>query len=533
MEDFYKGLILGLGLGQKLPTMRKSPTEIPVTAIQATPSELTIRPGDKGFITFTLTPSNATVQKVDCRSSDIEVLAVNQFEDTGLVWEYTALNSGTVQIIVEAADGYGATTTVNVNVLGAIVFENCKMSKRQDTEADLFKQEGYLIFEYTPLEARGDNIRVNIHSPISGNDSPYTVEKTPFDNIKKIKTNFESSNVNDYLSTTSRQVLDWDTTDGTTFKGTNIQLNIGDNIRNTLFGYDDSLNLDNITINMRTGWSSAKLSLYRSQSIHNKQPSIEFIEGEQYIEVDSQLVIKAKAEGISKFTVTRVDGKIWTVTVNITDDYIRTSIPALDIVDEYGQQQYNSIDGWYTLANRKYRIVPEDEQLIESIEPLDSSALEVESDWITPKKPGRLGVKVTRSYYTSSGEQRNTRTEYITVFSQIIACGTVSSDYLKEGIAVWCKTYYGSGNVEQFNGINQNKVDIIVNANEASILETNMNIDDPGTTTTLTFNTDGLNGISAGRVSCHIYHFKKLITGQVTIRFQHHDFPDIYDEVTI
>lgn len=526
MTEWEEGFTEGLALGQKLPIMPKQPTNIPVETIQATPSTLTLRPGDTGFIVFNITPANATIPRVVCRPSDPTVIAVNQFQSQWLVWQYQALTSGTAQIIVEAADGYGATTTINVNILGAIVFETCSKKSQYHAMFNMFINETLLVYEFTPLEADGKNIRIKMHDPLSGADSPYTVENTMFDNIKKIKARLESSNKQDYLSTSLNIQYDWDTTDGTDFKQTNQQLGQGDLI-DTLYGDSRSDKL-NLSVKLRPGQSSG--ILIRGQSLFGKQPSIEWQEGENFISIDNLYIIKALSDGVSKFIMKWADTKEWVVTVTVDSTYIARGIPGLKIVDEFGQNVYNNISGWYTEADNRYKVVPSGVQTIESIELDDSSKAEITSDcWIIPKAAGSITINVKRKFFNySDTEEEDKEIIRLDVYSSRIRCGTVSSDYLKEGIGVWCSASY---NVQYFNGLNQNKVDIIFNSNELSLLEDGIAID--GTSIdTVTFNKDGATKDGpTGRV--RIYHFKKQVSGDVTIRFQNHYFPDIYDEVIV
>lgn len=531
MTDWQRGFVQGLSMGQKLPVMARQPTDVYIQNITSTPTELNLRPGDTGFLVFSIYPRNATIPKVECRSNDIQVIGVNRYLNEGLIFQYRAINPGSTTISVDAVDGGGATYTVNVNVFSAVSFNSLTLQTQQQTEADLFIQEGYVVFNYTPLDADGNNIRIKMHEPYSGADSPYIVENTPFDNIKRIKANLQSMNREDYLSTTAQQRFDWEATDGSGFTGSNVNIGISAAINQTLFGRStgDSLTQN---VSIRTGCECGIISNTRYQSLFGQRPSIEFIEGQDVISIDSQYVIKGLRAGTAKFTLT-VGPKVTTYTVTVSDSYTGTTSGTnnFTVIDEYGQQQDNNVSGWYTLASNRYKIVPTAGYIrIDNIEVTDTSKADVDSNWwITPKAAGAMQFRVTGVRNPGSSEVAFTTTITVYVYASIVSCGTVTSNYLKEGVAVWagCRT-----NTLYFNGINHNKIDAVFDPGQLSLIDSPL-ILNSAALATLTFNRDGKNGSQVTNHRPQIYVFRKLIAGTVTIKFQHHDFPDIYDEVEI
>ena len=518
-----RAFIEGFTLGNKLDLRRREPTTIPVTSIQAIPAELTMRPGDRTIITFILSPTNPSVPRVDCTSSDASVAAVNRLDD--LTWEVIAIESGTIQIRVVAVDGYGATTTVNVNVLGKTVFDTLTFNTAL---INLYWTQGEIlaVFNYTPIDADGKNIKIELNSPLSGNDTPWIVEDTCFDNIKKIKAEYESLLFNDYVSSGNNLGYNVRATDGSGLVLLNRNFNIGNGIQQVLYGTTlaDSLSA---TVALTLGcenWAFAQASRhYQSYSLN--AVSYEITEGQNLIEIDSQYVVKAKGVGTAKVVFNIANKKTMTFTYNITDSE-PTGSRTIDFIDERGQVQGNTYNAWYTLVGKRYRPVSTTSQgiIITKIETNDQEGLKVDGQWVTPLKNGTYSVKVTYKRFENDTEQSVNVTMYCHNITAI-SCGTCSSDYLKEGVAVWVGI---SGNVYYVNGLNINRVDIIAPANE--VIQDGY-IYPGGTLATVTFNRDGESGRAASRPI--IYHFKKLVNRDVKIRIQHHDFPDLYDEVVI
>ena len=529
LSDYEQGFCEGLALGQKLPTMKKQPTSIPVTTIIASPESLRLRPGDIVYIYFTVQPYNATIQAVDCTSSNIEVVAVNRIDD--LTFQVRAIESGSAEIKVVATDGYGATQTVNVAVLSDVIMETLKLNSQHNNFGDLLTSESLLVFEYTPIEAPGKNLKITLDPTLSGNQTPLKIEDTPFDNIKKIYNNFESLDLNDYKTKSAGIGWKAEATDGSGLQILNQTMNTG-LLETSISGAQIATTL-NQSIEVMQGYKIGLFSGYRpiqNLALPNGQVSIEIEEGDNLISIDNQYIVEGLSVGTAKVKVIINSYMTYNITINVIDVSTKTTSPRVLLVDELGQQQYSRTNGWYNLVSNKYRAIIEGGTggKILSITPEDASRQEINGEWIIPKATGIITLLIEIEWNRAGEVGTEIKRTILEVYSGKIECGTATSNYLKKGIGVWVGL---SDSINNYNVRNQNVVDIIVNGNEVrqiGYIKTQTQ-----SINTITLNRDGASGGSSVNKFITVYVFEKLVSEPVTIRFQHHDFPDIFDEVTI
>lgn len=527
--EWEEGFCMGLALGQKLPTMRRQPTSIPVERIQASPESLRMRPGDIVYIYFDVYPSNATIQAVDCTTSDIEVVAINRLDD--LTFQVIAIEAGSASIQVRATDGYGATQTVNVAVLDDVMMENLSLQTFYNNFGDMLTAESLLVFNYTPIEAPGKNLRVTLEPSLSGNQTPLKVEDTPFDNIKKITNTFDSFNLDDYKSKASGMGWKAEATDGSGLQILNRVISTGD-LEKCIYG---DARTKEISMNMElvVGYKKHLFDSYalvQNLAVGNNMISIEVEEGDNLISIDQQLIVDGLSVGVSKVKVIIGNYRTYNITITLKAEPSTNLSPTMVLVDEQGQQADAAYSGYYTLTGTTYRVIPYKGTggKILSITPEDASKIEVNGEWVTPKAAGSIALRVEYEYKTTSGTQTGNSRIVFSVYSSGVICGTATSDYLKSGVAVWVGT---KGNPSKYNVRNHNVVDIIYNGNEAR--QTGFIKVNTSQIATITFNKDGASGASPTNMYATVYVFEKLTSGPVKIRFQQHDFPDIFDEVEI
>jgi len=91
-----------------------NPTNIAVSSVNVTPSELMIDENQSAMLSATVSPSNATNTSVTWNSSDANIASVS---NTGLV---TGINEGNATITATTADGgFSSSSSVTVNAIGS------------------------------------------------------------------------------------------------------------------------------------------------------------------------------------------------------------------------------------------------------------------------------------------------------------------------------------------------------------------------------------------------------------------------------
>ena len=136
------------------------PTTISVTGVSLGSSEsLSLTEGDTHQLTATVTPANATNQKVTFSSSDASKVSVSE---SGLL---TALQAGTATITVTTEDG-GFTASVVVNVAAAHVVVNVTDVTFASLNVTIEEGEEFnLNPQFTPTNATNKNIQYVSDTP--------------------------------------------------------------------------------------------------------------------------------------------------------------------------------------------------------------------------------------------------------------------------------------------------------------------------------------------------------------------------------
>lgn len=537
MPDNIKYFLYGMIVASGLVKREDKTIDVPITSIQLAYEKTDLRPDENMIITATVFPADATFKDVEWSSSDIDVLAVNKISENTCIIK--ALQSGSVTVTCKATypdiNGVYATAAVNINVLGNIIFETLSISQLKTGMNDYHIGESALVLEYTPLEASGENISVEINETLGEEETPYSVENTMFDNIKVIKNSFNSLDYNNYISQSNNSYLYYSVraTDGSGLSLLNNSITfLRNGIKESLYGSSQS-DVMSKSYNLQVGYSKRLLDnidLFQCLATPDNV-NIEVTSGNECISIDSQYIVTGVSAGTATVKATIANAKEYNITVNVSDSLTdTTSNPGILFVDEYGQSLASNYIGCYTRVNVKFRPVASAKGIkIVSIQLSDSSKGTIENGWVIPTGAGTVEVKVTYKYLNGNTETQYTRTINLYAYSSQISCGTVSSDYLKEGIAVWCTA---TNSTRYYNELNSQKVDIIFNANEAQLLS--QVIFDGSNVNTLTFNRDGVSKRAVnGSGTVRVYQFKKLTTGDVTVRFQSNSHPEVYDEVII
>ena len=535
MNDKIKFFLYGWLMGVKQLEREKAPVEKPVQFINIGYDKDKMKVGEKQILTATLYPPDATYQAVEWQSSDIDVLAVNKLTDTSA--EISALKTGDAQIVCRATDTFGAKAVVTFHVQGNLVFTSFTFDKMTRSILNPRVAASMICVDYEPKTMKGTDWGIVLHNSVSGEDSPYIVEDSIFDNCKLIKPDYVSNNFDDYIShkvtgaAGDKMLYDIKTRDGSGIQILDKSMTdvSKSEFTRALYGYTGSPTNKNIT--MLTGY---EFQIYDNNTTQFKQAidlgdiNVEIQQEDEIISV-SNFTITALKAGTAKILVTfpyNVDN--FEVNVTVVDSSTSTSRPTLCLVDNSGAVVEGLYNGALRTAENNYRVAfyCSDKSVggkVISVKSRDTNGLLVNSDMtLTVLKPGSWVYDVTYEY--GGTHAHYTTSQRIQILGDSLTIHKVESPYLRDGICLCVVT----GGVYYADDYNMQSVVSVFNSNQVE-LEKKFKIASNLLITGCTYTPS----LSTHAGTAIYYKFKKLTAGNATVSFQIEGFTETKKSITI
>lgn len=541
MPDNLKYFLYGLLLGSKQLEREKTPISIYIEYIVLGYDDNTLILGDSAIITSQVYPNDASHQVVEWSSSDTEIFSVQKASEFSCI--IRTYKTGTAILTCMATDGSGVQTQLTINVIRGIIFETLALNTQTLSYMinTLETGEAVIVYNYTPIQANGNKMDLSFLEMLSGNEnSVYDVVNTCFENIKLIKCNYSSKNVDDYYNEggTGTSGSAYLNILATATDGSGLTVNTRNALsKNSLFanlyGIPNRFgDIDTVTKTLVIGYSTYLTYYFNgNQTVHQSFYGLEemtftIIEGDpETIEIGARYKVTALKVGTVKILMECTEYYKCTITINCVENGVNTNRPTVELMDENGCfiNNYTGLVGRFN-PKKIYPVAVGNNVSAKILNLVSNNTTIVtvnddgESVNIDHEIWGTTTVTATVEYATSSGIQTRDINAGINYLLGRVYAEVISSNYLKSGVAVgfYCNYYYGQYDWKQVN--------VEFNANDLELLGVYDITSKNTLTTTL--------GISSDRPA-KVYWFNKLSTRQSEVKFSFIGYPNNSVSVTI